>query len=72
MGTEKWIHDEGARYLYPQCGQKLFRVQTDVAVVEQREGTNFLHQTDEYCPFETSIIDQRIFRFSITYAWHSL
>jgi predicted RNA-binding Zn-ribbon protein involved in translation (DUF1610 family) len=25
VGTEKWIHDEEARYLCPQCGQKLFR-----------------------------------------------
>jgi predicted RNA-binding Zn-ribbon protein involved in translation (DUF1610 family) len=25
VGTEKWVQDEEARYLCPQCGQKLFR-----------------------------------------------
>jgi hypothetical protein len=25
VGTEKWIQDEEARYLCPQCGNKLFR-----------------------------------------------
>jgi len=25
VGTEKWIQDEEARYLCPQCGHKLFR-----------------------------------------------
>ena len=24
-GTEKWVHDEEARYLCPECGHKLFR-----------------------------------------------
>ena len=25
VGTEKWIRDEEARYVCPECGQKLFR-----------------------------------------------
>lgn len=25
VGTEKWIRDEEARYICPECGQKLFR-----------------------------------------------
>ena len=26
FGTEKWIHDEEARYICPECGNKVFRV----------------------------------------------
>ena len=25
VGTEKWVRDEEARYICPECGQKLFR-----------------------------------------------
>ncbi|OQX06631.1 MAG: hypothetical protein BWK80_50495, partial [Desulfobacteraceae bacterium IS3] len=25
VGTEKWIQDEEARYVCPECGNKLFR-----------------------------------------------
>ena len=25
VGTEKWIHDEEARYVCPECGNKVFR-----------------------------------------------